>query len=255
VTPGEEEASIGAEPEAAPPAALSPFARIAGIFVSPVETMRDIARRPDFLVPLLLVIIVSMAATAVAMRHIDFAADIRASFEDSGRKMSAEQTARAMKWGVTIGKTAAWASPVMLPAWWAIYAGIVMMLFRMFGADMTYGQSFAVKVYSVLPGLLRGIITAIVVSTRGTVSARSMATIVRSNAGFLVDVQAHPVLFTLLTSLDVFTLWALVLSIIGYAYAANVSRTRAALAIESLFLFGLFLSVGFAAIGAGMKSA
>ena len=62
-------------------------------------------------------------------------------------------------------------------------------------------------------------------------------------------------LFTLLTSLDVFTLWALVLSIIGYAYAANVSRTRAALAIVSLFLFGLFLSVGFAAIGAGMKSA
>ena len=255
MTLGAGDASIGAGPQAAPPAALSPFERIAGIFISPVETMRDIARRPDFLVPLLLIIFVSLACTAVAMRHIDFASDIRASFEDSGRKVSAEQSARALKWGVTIGKTAGWLSPVLLAIWWAIYAGIVMMLFRMFGADMTYSQAFAVRVYSVLPGVLRGIITAIVVSTRGTVPARAMATIVRSNAGFLVDLKAHPVLFTLLTSLDVFTLWALVLSIIGYAYAANVSRTRAALAIVSLFLLGLFLSVGFAAIGAGMKSA
>jgi len=255
VTPGADEASIGAGPQTAPPAALSPFERIAGIFVSPVETMRDIARRPDFLVPLLLIVLVSLACTAVVMRHIDFASDIRAGFEDSGRTMSAQQSDRALKWGVTIGKTFAWLSPVLLPAWWAIYAGIVLLLFRMFGADMTYGQSFAVKVYSVLPGLLRGIITAIVVSTRGMIPARGMGTIVRSNAAFLVDLKAHPVLFTFLASFDVFTLWALVLSIIGYAYAANVSRTRAALAIVSLFLLGLFLSVGFAAIGAGMNRA
>jgi hypothetical protein len=254
VTPGVDDASTGAGPEAAPPAALSPFARIAGIFVSPVETLRDVARRPDFVVPLLLIIVVSLACTAVAMQHIDFAADIRASLEESGRKLSPEQSDRSMKWGMAIGKTLAWMSPVLLPVWWAIYAGIVLLAFRMFGADMTYAQSFAIRIYSVLPGLLRGIITAIVVSTRGTVPSRSLATIVRSNAGFLIDVRTHPVLFTLATSLDVFALWALVLSIIGYAYAANVSRTRAALVIVSLFAIGLFFSVGFAAIGASMRS-
>lgn len=247
------ESSIGAVPATAPPASLSPVERLAGIFLSPVETLRDIARRPNILVPLLLIIIVSLGATAVAMQHIDFGADIRASFEDSGRKMTAEQTARAMKWGVAIGKTAVWASPILAPALWALYAGIVLIAFRLFGADMTFRQSFAIKIYSVLPGLLRGIITAIVVSTRGVVPARSMATIVRSNAGFLVDFKEHPVLFALVTQFDIFALWALVLSIIGYAFAANVSRTRSALLVVGLFLLGVFLSVGFTAIGAGMK--
>lgn len=254
MTAGGDEATNGAEPQAVPPAKLSPFERIAGIFLSPVETLRDIARRPDFLVPLLLVIVVSLACTAVAMRHIDFGADIRASFEESGRKVSAEQADRAMRWGVALGKTFAWMSPLLLPAWWAVYAGIVLLVFRLFGADLSYAQAFSIRIYSVLPGLLRGIITAIVLATRGTVPARTMATVVRSNAGFLVDVRTHPALFALLTSLDVFALWALVLSIIGYAYAANVSRTRAAIAIVSLFLIGVFLSVGFAAIGASMRS-
>lgn len=244
----------GAEPQAAPPSALSPFERIAGIFVSPVETLRDIARRPDFLVPLLLIVVVSVVCTAVAIRHIDFAADIRASFEESGRKLTPEQTERSLRWGVAVGKSAAWATPVLLPAWWAIYSGVVLLLFRLFGADLTFRQAFAVRIYSVLPGLLRSIITAIVVATRGIVPARSMTTLVRSNPGFLVDLTQHPVLFTLLTQLDVFAIWALVLSIIGYAFAANVSRTRAAFLISALFLLGIFFSAGFAAIGAGMKS-
>jgi hypothetical protein len=247
--------SIAGGPETAPPATLTPLERIAGVFISPVETLRDIARRPDFLIPLLLILVISVVCTAIAMRHIDFAADIRAGFENSDRKMTAEQAERALKWGVAIGRTAGWASPLLVAVWWAIYAFIVLIVFRLFGADMTYRQSFAVKVYSVLPGVVRGIITAIVLSTRGVVSGRSVATIVRSNPGFLVDLTAHPLLFSLLTSLDVFTLWGLVLSVIGYAYAANVSRTRSALAIVGLFLLGVFLSVGFAALGAGAKSA
>lgn len=225
-----------------------------GIFLSPVETMRDIARRPDFLAALLVIVAVSLACTALVIRHVDFQSDIRASFEESGRKMSAEQSERALKWGVAIGKTAAWAAPALMPLWWAIYAGIVLMLFRMFGADLTFRQSFAVKIYSVLPGLLRGIVIAIVTASRGTIPARSLATIVRSNPGFLADLKTQPVLFALLSQLDVFTIWTVVLSIIGYAFAANVSRTKAAIAIGTLFVIGLFFSVAFAAMGAAMKS-
>jgi hypothetical protein len=245
--------STAAGPEQAPPATLTPLERITGIFLSPVETLRDIVRRPDFLVVLLLTVVVSLACTAIAMQHIDFASDIRASFQE--RKMTPEQTARGMTWGVAFAKTAAWGSSILVIAWYALYAAIVMTLFRLFGADMTFRQSFAVKIYSVLPGLLRSVITAVVVATRGTVPARSLATIVRSNPGFLADLTTQPVLFSLLTAIDVFTIWGLVLSVIGYAYAANVSRTRAALAVVGLYLLGVFLSVGFAAIGAGMKSA
>jgi hypothetical protein len=160
-----------------------------------------------------------------------------------------------MSWGVAIAKGGVWASAILLPFWWAIYAGIVLLAFRLFGTDLTFRQAYAIKIYSVLPGILRGIITAVVISTRGMVSGREMATIVRSNLGFLVDLKEHPVLFTLLANLDIFAIWAVILSIIGYAYAANVSRARAAAVVVTLFLLGILFSVGFAAIGAGMKKA
>jgi len=240
---------------ATPPPGLSAWQRIIGIFVSPVETLRDVARRPDIIIPLVLLIVISLACTAVAMQHIDLAGDLRAGMEQNGGKLSAEQMDRTLSWTVAFAKATAWASPILLPFWWAVYAGIVLLAFRLFGADVTYPQAYSIKIYSVFPSVLRGIVTAIVLSTRGKVPGRQMATVVRSNLGFLTDLKDHPVLFTFLANLDIFALWTMVLAVIGYACAANVSRARAAGVVVTLMLLGVLFSVAFAAIGAGMKKA
>ena len=47
--------------------------------------------------------------------------------------------------------------------------------------------------------------------------------------------------FALLSSLDLFTIWVIVLLVIGFAYVARISKTKAAIAVVSLwFLIILF---------------
>ncbi|MEO8035656.1 MAG: hypothetical protein ABI837_14570 [Acidobacteriota bacterium] len=74
-------------------------------------------------------------------------------------------------------------------------------------------------------------------------SAERLATLVRSNLGFLTDIKEHPMLFGLLSSIDVFNLWVLVLLAIGFAFVSRLSRVQSALITASLYLIVVVLKV------------
>ena len=59
-----------------------------------------------------------------------------------------------------------------------------------------------------------------------------MATMIKTNPGFLVDMKTHPMLFALLSSLDVFTIWTVVLLIIGFAALSRASKAKAAVSTQ-----------------------
>jgi hypothetical protein len=82
-----------------------------------------------------------------------------------------------------------------------------------------------------------------------------MAVLVRSNPAFLVDMKANPVLFSLLSSIDLFTIWTVVLLIIGFAFVARVSKAKSAAIVISLWAVALVIKLGFAAIGAAKAKA
>jgi hypothetical protein len=226
----------------------NPFQRLAGVFFSPGETLRSIADRPDITVPLIVTIVISFACTMLIMPHIDFAADIRASMEARGNVTGA-QAEQAMRIGMAVGKALLYATPFLIPLFWALYAGVVLLLFRLFGAEGTYQRAYSIKVYVSLPLIIRGILAAIIVMSRGKISVSELATVVRSNLGFLANMKANPVLFTLLSNADIFVLWSLVLSVIGYAYMAKVSRGRSAAVIVTIWIVFVLIGVGFAALG------
>ena len=63
-----------ARPRPGAPAApkKNSFERIAGALFSPGETFADIARKPDFLVPLLVIIIIGYVCTFVMVPRMDW---------------------------------------------------------------------------------------------------------------------------------------------------------------------------------------
>ena len=69
-----------------------------------------------------------------------------------------------------------------------------------------------------------------------------MATMVKTNPGFLADMKTQPMLFALLSSLDIFTIWTIVLLIIGFAALARVSKAKAAAIVITwwVVVIGLF---------------
>lgn len=240
-------------PPAAPERKPNVFDRFAGVLFSPGETFRDIARRPDIVGPLLLLVILGFIATALILPRFDFeemTAQQTAAMKKQTPTMSDDDAERIAKFGKASATVMAWMSPLLQLAWFALVAGALLLVFRMLGGEGSFKQAYSVTLYSWAPRVLQSIVMVIVVLIRGSVDPMSMATVVKSNPAFLVDMKEQPVLFSLLSSFDLFALWSLVLFIIGFAAVAKTSKRKSAAIVVSLWLVTVGIKLGFAALNA-----
>jgi len=234
----------GAEPKP------NPFQRIIGVLFSPDATFASIARRPDFVVPLVLLLVVSLAAGVIMAPHVDFGAAAREAMEQN-KNATPEQVDKAVRISASIGKVFTYISPVLSLIGLLVIAGIVLLAFRIFGGEGDFKQAFSVTCYSSMPTIIKSVVTLIIIVAKGgIIPAQALATLVRSNLGFLVDYKANPVAFALLSSFDIFSFWFLALLIIGFSYVARVSKVKAAVTIISLWIIVLLLKL----IGPALQS-
>ncbi len=231
---------------------MSPVQRLGGVLFSPDETFRDIARKPDILLPLAVLFIVSVISAALIIPRMDFETMIRDQMERSGRtaNLAPGDVDRAVRIGASFAKVVGYASPAVSIGVWAIIALVLMLSYRMFGGEGTYKQAFAVTLYAWMPLIIKSIIGTVVAMTRSNVDPETINTLVASNPAILVDVKLHPVLFSLLTSIDLFSIWTIVLFIISFAYVSRMSKTASAITVLCWWGVVTFFKVGFAAFGA-----
>lgn len=234
-----------------PPAKKNVFARFAGVLFAPADAFQEIVRRPDILAPLLIVVALGYATTALIAPRIDF---------ESVKAMQAEQITKSRP-GVSAAdlerfgrmaeastKVFLWLSPFLGLLLFLVFAGILLGAFRMMGGVGTFEQALSVTIYAWTPLLLFGIITAIVVLGRGSFDPTTAATLVKSNPAFLVEMKEHRVLFTLLASIDVFTIWTLILFILGFSTMSRLSKGTSAAIVLILFSLMVVVRLGFAAM-------
>jgi hypothetical protein len=254
MTTGTSEPYAPAPPVETP--AKNTFQRIAGVLFAPADTFRDIARKPDILVPLIILVITGFICTAILVPRMDFEAMMQEQMAQSGRQMSEADMERAGKMGAAFGKVMAWISPLLGVAVWAIIAGVLLLAHRLFGGEGNFKQAFSTTIYAWIPNAISGIVMTIVAAAKGEVNPATMNTLVKSSPAFLVDMKDNPILFTLLGSLDLFTIWTLILFIIGFSTLSRLSRGKSAAIVISLWLVTVIVKLGFAALGAaGMKKA
>lgn len=252
-------ATPGAPPAAtAPPSEPSrgPVARLIGALFAPNATFADIARRPDILVPLLVVLFFSILGTVAVVPKLDFEAAIRDSLEQQKNQMSADDMERMVPIMVASGKVFAYASPLIGLGVLALIAAVLLLAFRVMGGEGTFKQAFSVTLYSQMPMVVKGIIITVVALMREGIAADEMANLIRSNPAFLVDAKRQTVLYSLLSSLDIFTVWTLILCVIGFAFVSKFSKAKSAAIVISLWIVTVIVKLGFAALGASrMKQA
>lgn len=229
------------------------FERIAGVLFAPAETFQDIARRPDILGPLLIILLVGYLSTLLVMPKMDISS-ITAQQAEAMRKQNPnigeEQLAQMERFTAASTKVFGWIGPLLGVAWYAILAGILLLAFRLFGGEGTYKQAFSTTLYSWIPLVLFGLIVTIVVMARGTFDPMTAATLVKSNPAFLVEMKEQPILFSLLTNFDVFIIWTIFLLIVGFSTLAKTSRAKAATIVLLLWVAFIVVKLGFAALGA-----
>ena len=75
-----------------PQAAISPIGRIIGVFFSPKSTFEDIVRKPNWLVPMGLIVVMSLVAIIALNSHFSWHDYIAQQIEKSPRaaQLSAE---------------------------------------------------------------------------------------------------------------------------------------------------------------------
>jgi hypothetical protein len=233
--------------EAVDPAA-SPLARVAGVFGSPALTFASIARRPGWVLPVAISTLLSIAATAAILPRVDFDRAVRERFAAKGVTMpeeKVEQIIDAQKRFSGLGYVWALLANTTIAL---ILATVFWVSFKAFGWDLAFRQSFGVTSHALLPYIGTSMLLILFVTRLDLVNPGDLGDLTKSNPGFLVDRLANPVLHSLASSLDVFTLWVLALLVIGFSIAAKVPRKGAAAVIVGLWGLYVLGKAGVAAL-------
>lgn len=251
-------ATIDAPQPAPAPAPKNSFQRIAGVFFAPVETFADIARKPDILVPLLVILAIGFVSTFLVMPHLDWDAMLAQQQEmvkKQNPNVSDSDLAQMGKFTKAIGKVMGYISPVLVIIGYLIIALVIWGACRLMGGQGDFKQAFSATLYAHFPRVVLGIIASVVVMARGMVDPSTMATVVKSSPAFLVDMKEQPVLFSLLGSFEIFQIWTIILLIIGFAALSKLSKAKTAAIIISLWVITVVVKLGFAALGAARMKA
>lgn len=235
-------------PEPVTPGADSPLGRVFGAFVAPARTFASITRRPGWVAPLILSTVLSVFATAVLLPRMDFEAAVREQLSARDETISEERVEKivaaqkrfsglAYVWGTL--------APTLVAL---LIAGVFWLSFKAFGWDLSFPQSLGITSHAFLPNLLSAILLILFALRLERLNPADLGDLVRSNPAFFVDRQANPVLYALFQSLDVFSIWVLVLLVLGYSIAARVSRGKAAAIVGSLWALYVVGKAGITAL-------
>src|SRR5664279_5658696 len=136
------------EPE---PAGMGEFSRLTGVFFEPGKTFADIAERPRWLVPLLLVIVAGVAFYFLYGQHVGWERFLRHQMETNARvqqqmeRIPADQRDRAIAMQTKfMGIGYYFGTIVMVPLMYLISAAIVMGIASMMSAGVKFKQVFAI---------------------------------------------------------------------------------------------------------------
>jgi Yip1 domain len=243
---------------AAPPPASGPvnsWARLVGALTSPGATFRSIAARPTWIVALAVFVLVSIASTAVLLPRIDreqMRRQMRERIEEqAGGKADENALAQAERIGIGCVAASGVGGPIVI----CLLLAALFLAFNLVGGDIGFRTSLAVTVHALMPITLLSLLSIPVILGRGSLDMAELQQgrgLLPSNLAALAPEDAGPRLLALLASFDLFTLWTIVLLVLGYSIAARVSRGMAAGVIVGLWLLWVAIKVGLAALGGGM---
>jgi hypothetical protein len=229
----------------------SSFGRLIGVLVSPAKTFEAIAARPTWVVALLVLVVIGVVTGSLISGKIDYEDVIRQSLEQQGRQLGEAETQQAIDIGEKIARVMTIVGPLVFqPLVYLLLAVIFMVLFKVLGGDLSYVKSLAVIVHGMMPRLVLALLSIPVILGRQEFSAKELESggVMASNPGAFLGEDAGPGLVAFLSSLDVFSIWAVALLIVGFAAAAKISKGTAASGVVGLWIIYILGKVGFAAL-------
>ncbi len=243
------------QPSSAAP--MTESARLAGIFWEPRPVFADLADRPRWLVPILLLTVLTLAYLISFSRivgwdtYLEQQMSRRTQAGERLAQLSPEQREVVMDAQIKVVRVMAYVSGVLGVAGSALaVAAVLLGVFRLFGGvSIRFRQVFSIVSYSFLPSGLKTILSLLVLFLKDPADF-NLTNPLPSNPGFFLDPSgASAWMRTLATAADVFTIWVLLLAALGLSAAAGKKMTFGR-ALWLVLLPWLAFTLGSAALAA-----
>jgi hypothetical protein len=207
-----------------------------GVYFDPKPAFADIAARPGWWAPLVLLIVLAMGYTFAYSKRVGWERFMRQTLESSPRaqNLTAEQREQAIALQTKIASIGGYVGPaVAIPVYMLVVAGVMLLVFNtMLGAKLAFRQVFGVTCYSSLTGVV-GTALAILVMFLKNPEDFDLRNPTAFNVGaFLDPLTTSKWLHSMATSLDLFSIWTILLLATGLSVAApKVSWSKALIAV------------------------
>jgi hypothetical protein len=218
--------------------------RMLRLFYVPSETFESLARKQsaaDWLVPAILTAAV-VVATAVLIMPITTEFTQQA-MQQQMQDMPAEQRAIVEKSQGMMQTGALIATPIMMFIFLFIFAAVYLVLGKLLGGTLSYGQTLAISSYSMLVAIPQHIVKTPLILAKKTL-------LVQMGLGiFLSEETLQTFGGRFLASIDPFVIWGVVITGLGLSIVGQIDRNKAYIGVGIITLTWLAIASGLASLG------
>lgn len=238
-------------------AGLSQLQRVTCAFSAPSKTFEDIKRGnrswwlPWVIFAVLGYLLFAAVDLKIGMQQVvDNQIHLNPKQEEKLAQAPPEQRALSAKISLYVTEGVFAAGPVLVLVAAAVISLVLWGTINfVFGGKATFGSVFAVWFFANLPGILKPLLGTIVIFAGASPETFNIKAYSPTNiAAFLNPLETNAALYALATSLDVVTVWTLVLLGIGIATVAGVKRSSGYIAVFGWWAITILFGVGIAAV-------
>jgi len=245
---------VSITPETPTGPGLTQVQRVIYTFTAPSKTFTDIKRNTSWWLPFVITIVCSYLLFAGITMKVTWAqvaennVKLNAKQAEQMEKMPAEQRATSMKFAAIFTEGIMAATPFLALIFQAAVAGILLATINFgFGGKANFWQTYAVCWFAGLPGLIKFILGTIALFAGMDPESFKINNFAGTNLGYYLPPETSKPLLALATSLDVVTIWTLVLTAIGISIVAGTKRSAGYIAVFAWWIVVVLFGVGVAA--------
>jgi len=237
-----------------PTAEMSFGERLTGVYFEPAKTFHSVDRKPTWLGMYILVAILTVGVTYALTMRMDYRTYMTKAMQMNPltRNLSEEQLEQilAREPGAFQRYSGIFFAPIGVLVGYLILATVFLVVFILMGASIGFRKSMAATVWGMgPPGIIVAILGIVFVMVKDpqTLDINVVNNVV-SNLGPLVSSKDQPFVHSLLSSIDLFSIWTIYLLSVGFAAVSDRKLTpgKAATGIVVLWLLWVVGKAGFA---------
>ncbi|MGH9500857.1 MAG: YIP1 family protein [Terriglobales bacterium] len=240
------------DPMAAPePKALSEAVRVVDTFIAPSKTFTDLRRSASWWAPFLLLSVVSLAFFYVVDQKIGYRKVVENQIQASPKaarqmdQLPPDQRSQAISRQVTGMRYFLYGYPGVILLFNLLIAAVLFATFKFAaGAELKFKTAYAIVMYGSLPLLLKTILAAISVAAGADPDSFNLQNPAATNPGYFLSAGNSPFLYSVATALDIFMIWTLIVTAIGFSCVGKVKRSTA-----FAIVFGWYITFTLGAAG------